>query len=102
MNVHDVGDRVVIVGKFEDRTGVAVDPDVIALKIKNPDGTVDTYWYSYSGDILITRIEAGHYELEFDITQYGIYYYYWYSTGVGKTAGENSFEVRKSKVLEVL
>ncbi len=102
MNTYDVGIDVVLIGKYENRLGVAIDPDVVSVSIKNPDGTVVTYASNYYIDPRIERIDVGHYELTLSVTQYGIYYYYWYSTGTGKTAGENYFEVRKSKVLEVL
>ena len=99
-NTYDVGDRVVLIAQFEDRYGTSNDPDTVACKVKFPDGTVTTYLYETSIELMRTAL--GRYELELDVTMYGKHYYYWYSTGLGRAAGENFFEVRKSSVLEVV
>jgi signal peptidase I len=98
MNTYDIGDRVVVMGDWRNRANVAVDPDTVSVRVKRPDRTTVTYVYGVGIDVV--RIEAGHYELEIDVTMHGVHHYYWWSTGNGKGAAENSFEVRTSDVLE--
>jgi acylphosphatase len=97
-NTYEVGGRVTLTGRFRYGTAkTAFDPDVVGLKIKLPNGIVSTYIYGTNAEL--EKVTTGQYKLELDISQYGAHYYYWYSTGTGKTAGENMFDVRKSKVL---
>ena len=94
MNQYDVGDMVRCTGAFANSAGVAVDPAAVFCKVRKPDGTVTLY--TYGADAALVKAAAGSYYVDVSTTAPGVWYYRFYSTGVGQAAGETAFRVRVS------
>jgi uncharacterized protein YfaS (alpha-2-macroglobulin family) len=92
MNLYDVGDLVRCTGAFANSAGVAVDPAAVFCKVRKPEGTVTLYTYGVDGALV--KAAAGNYYVDVPITASGVWYYRFYSTGIGQTAGETAFRVR--------
>jgi uncharacterized protein YfaS (alpha-2-macroglobulin family) len=91
---YDVGDVVRCSGAFADSAGVAIDPTAVFCKVKTPSGVVTSY--AYGTDAQLVKAGVGSYYVDVEAATTGTYYYRFYSTGTGKTAGEGSFTVRRS------
>ena len=94
MNSYDVGDVVRCSGAFANSAGTAVDPTAVLCKVRKPDGTITTF--TYGVDAALVKAAVGSYYLDVEATAAGVWYYRFYSTGVGQAAGETSFRVRVS------
>lgn len=94
MNTYDKGDLVRISGAFATADGTAVDPDAVLCETLDPAGV--TTAYTYGTDAELTRDSAGHYHLDIDAGQAGVWYYRFYSTGNGQAADEGTFIVAQS------
>ena len=93
---YDIGDQVVCTAVFTNAaTGALVDPTDVYFKIKTPLGVITAYHYGVGPEI--TNPSTGTYQIGVTITEHGIWYYRWYSTGTGMAAGENRFDVRNSE-----
>ncbi len=55
---YDIGDGVRLSVAFTDIAGVAADPTAVQLRVRQPDGTVDTYTF---GAAEITKDSTGNY-----------------------------------------
>jgi hypothetical protein len=91
VNTYDKGDLIRLTGVFQDSAGADQDPDVVVCKVKTPTGTVTTYTYGTDAELI--KESTGNYYLDFNADVSGTYFYRFHSTGNGKAAGENSFEV---------
>ena len=89
---YDVGDVARLTGTFTDIDDDVIDPETVACKVRKPSGTITTYTY----DADITKSSTGIYYIDVDITEPGRWWNRYYSTGTGKAAGEQEFEVRES------
>ena len=94
MNSYDKGDVVRCVGAFSNSAEVAVDPTAVMCKVRTPDGTITTY--THGADAALVKVAVGSYYVDVDATAPGVWYYRFYSTGVGQAAGETGFRVRVS------
>lgn len=96
---YDLGDRVQVKAVFTNaETEGAVDPDVVNVSIRSPDGEVTTLVYLDDADVV--RTGAGIYTLSIDANQAGTWYYRWWSTGAGQAAEERRFVVRDAQAVE--
>lgn len=95
---YDIGDQAVCTAVFTNATtGAAIDPDAVFFKVKTPiTHTITTYQYGVP-PLEIENPSVGTYTISVDLTEHGIWYYRWYSTGTGMAAGENRFDVRDSE-----
>lgn len=94
MNIYDVGDVVRCSVAYANSADVAVDPTAVFCKVRKPDGTITQY--TYGADAALVKQSPGSYYLDVEATAAGVWYYRFYSTGVGQAAGETSFRVRTS------
>lgn len=86
-NRYELGNTVRLSVQFTDNTtSSSVDPSVVKLDVKDPDGTVTTYTYGDGDDM--QRSGTGAYYVDVDVDTEGQWYYRWYSTGTGKAAAE--------------
>lgn len=98
-NTHDLGDLVRVSGSFRDAIlGGAIDPDVVKLSVRSPDGTVTTY--THGTDAEVVKDQVGEYHADINADQSGTCYYRWWSTGEGQAAEENRFVVREARAVE--
>ena len=93
VNTYDKGDAVRLKGTFT-VSSVLTDPTTVTLKVKDSDGTISTY--TYSGGT-VTKLSTGVYYKDVTVSNDGIWYYRFESTGAVAAAGEGSFEVRRSE-----
>lgn len=98
MNTYDIGDKVVMRAEFRDVNKDFMDPDVVNFSYRKPDRTKTnlSYIYGYIGEGGVIRIDTGIYEVTLPITQSGSWFYRFYATGAGQSAGEGQFKVRES------
>lgn len=90
-----VGDDVRCAAAFTNSAGVAVDPTAVICKIRDPEGTVTPKIYGTDAELV--RDSAGSYHIDVDASMPGTWWVRFYSTGSGKAAIEESFEVETSK-----
>jgi hypothetical protein len=94
-NTHDIGDTVRVSASFA-QNAVAIDPTTVAVVIREPNGAQTRY--TYLTDAALVRAATGSYYLDYDATMPGTHWYRWVSTGTGKGASEDHFEVRPMQV----
>lgn len=94
MNEYDIGDEVRCKGNFATALGVATDPTAVFFKVRAPNGTETLY--TYGTDAELQKASVGNYYVDVDATISGTWYYSFYSTGAGKTAGTDKFVVKHS------
>ena len=94
-NTYDVGDLVRVTGAWT-VGGVATDPTTVALKVRDPSGTVDTYTYALSQ---VTKSSTGIYYKDLSIDEAGVWRYQWAGTGACVGLEEEWFEVREKRVV---
>ena len=86
-NIYDLGDSIRVSATFTDADTLdAVDPDVVNLSIRTPDGTLTTYTYGVGGNVV--KADVGQYYSIVDVNQSGSWFYRWWSTGFGQAAKE--------------
>ena len=92
----DIGDLVRLKAAFTDaESGAAIDPDTVAFRVREPDGTLTDYAYPAE----VTKTAVGAYQVDVDADQAGSWRWRVFSTGNGQAAEEDGFTVRKSKTV---
>lgn len=94
INEYDIGSSVQLSAAFFNNAGILADPTAIALRVKDPTGTVTVYTGAQ-----VTRQEAGIYSLNLALAHPGRYFYRFEGTGGVLAAADNMLFVRKSPVL---
>lgn len=90
-NNYQVGDLVRVTGTFTDINGNLIDPTSVLFSFKTPAGSITTY--VYLTDAQLVKDSTGVYHVDVNANTIGTWPYRFYSTGVGQTAGEASFQV---------
>ena len=91
-----VGNQVICQAVFTlVSTGAVVDPTNVYFQVKNPAGTITTYHYGVDPEI--ARLSVGTYTATINITDDGIWYQRWYSTGTGMAAAESRIDAKPSE-----
>lgn len=70
--------------------GVAADPTTVALKYRNPVGTILSKSYALAE---VVKDSTGHYHYDLSVTTHGVWAYRWESTGAAQAASEADFTV---------
>ena len=84
MNNYDVGNLVVLTVNFQDANNNYVDPTVVSLSVKTPDGII-------TNSLVPTRVSTGVYSYNYTLVQAGIHYYRYTGTGAVTAAADGSF-----------
>lgn len=93
---YDIGDQVICQAVFTTAaTGAAIDPTAVFFQFKTPSRVITTYQHGVG--VEIQRLATGQYTVTINITEAGVWYYRWYSTGTGMAAGENVFNAKSSE-----
>lgn len=93
-NVYDRGQVVRLSTSFTVKSsGLAIDPTVVSVSVKDPAGTLTTRQYLVDAAVIKDSVGNYHYDLSLDAA--GRYTYRWFSTGTGQAAKENAL---RSKV----
>ncbi|MFO7181654.1 MAG: hypothetical protein DIU78_023330 [Pseudomonadota bacterium] len=95
MALFDIGDRVRIENEFADADGNAVDPSVVRIKIRAPDGTENTY--THGTHSIVEKTSTGSYRFELTLSAAGSWHYRWVGTGAYVAASEGFIRVRRSQ-----
>jgi hypothetical protein len=95
-NLYSVGDVIRVSVAFTS-AGVAVDPSVVTVTVREPTGSRTPYTYGIGASVV--RDSQGNYHLDHTVKTAGFHWYRWLSTGVGAAAAEQAFNVRKLEVL---
>lgn len=93
-----VGNQVICTATFTlVSTGAAVDPTNVFFQVKMPEppGTITTYQFGV--DLEIANPSVGTYTATINITDDGIWYQRWYSTGTGMAAAESRIDAKPSE-----
>lgn len=94
MSYH-VGQEVQVLFDFTNAAGAYVDPTVVTLELKTPDGTKTPYVYPTAPEI--TKTSTGRYVFKKVVTASGMYYYRPTGTGALIAADEGAFFVVESQ-----
>jgi len=70
-----------------------IDPTDVYCSVRDPNGVPKVYRYNVDAEL--GRTAVGVYYLDLDLPKAGRWYYYWYSTGVAKSAEEEWFEAER-------
>lgn len=92
MSDFSIGDVVRCRGTFTDIGNTAIDPTSVYFKIKDPSGTITTYTYGSSVELI--KDSTGVYYIDIRATSAGRWQYRYYSTGTGEAAEERDFFVK--------
>ena len=95
INTHDVGDLVRCSGAFTTSAGAATDPAAVFFKYKDPSGNIATLQYTVDAELV--KDSTGNYHVDVDADESGTWYYRFYGTGSGQSAGEAKFKVQASE-----
>ncbi len=91
IKTYDIGDVARLSGAFRDTDDALLDPTVVTVTVREPDGSEDL--------ATVVKDSTGLYHADFTITQQGDHYYRFAGTGTpGQSAEENKFVVRKRRV----
>jgi hypothetical protein len=95
-NEKDVGDdiKISVTIKRQD-TLVAVDPSIVTLYVKSPDGILHTYVYNTDPGVI--RVGTGVYYMYYRPTVGGMHYYEWVGSGNMGAVEGGSFKVKVSQ-----
>lgn len=89
----DIGDQVILQGRFTNRAGVPANPTAAHVYVKTPDGIVaEVTPFSVTA-------ETGVYEATYAPTQTGKHYWRVTGTGTVATAAERWFTVVEQQVV---
>ena len=88
-NIYDVGDSIRLDALFT-VTGIAIDPTIIELDVRDPSG--NTLSYSYAGGT-VSRETTGKYFRDIFVGDSGQWWYRYFGTGTVITADEKYFIV---------
>ena len=97
ISTYDIGDQVRATGTFTDIDGIAADPTTITFTYRIDEGTPVAL--VYGTDLAVKRSGTGVYYVDLTIATAGTYFMRWAGTGTTIAAGEDYFEVRKSRVI---
>ncbi len=78
--------------EFTNSMGTSVDPAAVFFSFKTNQGVVTTYQYGIHSQAVKT--DTGNYYVDIDADTIGTVYYRAFSTGSGKAANEDGFNVR--------
>ncbi len=92
-NSYDKGDKVRITGTFTNASGTYIDPSNVYAQTITPAGVHTDYTYPTT----ISRSSSGIYCLDVSIDQIGQWYYRVHASGVGQSAAEGSFTVKRGR-----
>jgi len=92
---YDIGDRIRCTVVFQTLLSVDSDPTTITARLRKPDGTKTVYIYLTNAELV--KDATGKYHFDVDITASGFWYYRFEGKGALVAAGEDSFQVVKSK-----
>lgn len=92
IGTYTVGQLVRISGAFLDPNGAAADPTTCTLKVMAPSGTVTTYEYGGSPEVVF-QLSTGNYYIDLDADESGDYHYKWEGTGTADSTDEDQFTV---------
>lgn len=95
VNTYDVGDLVRLSATFTDAAGQYCDPTVVCFSVLPPSQSIGTT-YTYGTDPEVVKDSQGHYHMDINITDWGIWHYRAYATGTGQGAEHWKFVVSPS------
>ena len=95
-SVYDIGDQVRCTGTFTDINGVAADPTVVTFSYRLDTGDVTALVYGV--DAAVKKTSTGIYYVDITIATAGTYFFKWAGTGTTIAAGEDWFEVQRSRL----
>ena len=76
---------------FKDANGTDVDPTTVTVKYEKPDGTEVTKVYLTDAEVI--KDSTGHYHIDVDADQSGVWHFRWESS-TPQTAAEEIFTVK--------
>ena len=86
-NSYLIGNQVRLSVTFNDYNGTLADPTTIVLKVKNPDGTIET--------LTTIKDAVGKYHYDYEPLKVGDYCYRFEATGAVVAASQEKFTVYK-------
>lgn len=90
-----IGNLIKIQATFKDEDGEQQDPQVVQVRIKDPNGNASTYIYGTDPEVVHAGI--GVYYVEIDTTSNpGTYQLVWNSSGTYQAAGQTEFTVEET------
>jgi hypothetical protein len=102
MTIYDCGDVVRLSAAFADADGIATDPEVVVLRVRNAAGT---HVYSFADDSILQAVSGspvgptvGGYYRDLQLEVSGEWFYRWECSGATiETAEESRLFVRPSR-----
>jgi hypothetical protein len=90
-STYQKGDLIRVTGAFTTSAGVATDPTAVFCTYKDPSGNSTTL--TYGVDVALAKDSTGTYHVDIDADEEGVWFYRFYATGTGQSAGEHSFNI---------
>lgn len=95
-NTHDIGDLVELIGTYSDINNILHDPTGVFIEVEEPDATYIKKTFGVDPEVI--RDSLGTYHMNFSPIQEGRHGYRWSATGIGQSAEEKTFLIRKQLV----
>lgn len=96
MNEYVPGNVVRCSVTFTDSVGAALDPTTVSCTVTAPETLPVTY--VYGTDVELVKDSVGNYHIDLTANTQGIWYYRFFSTGIGTAAFEDKFGISESSV----
>ena len=93
MTVYEKGNIARLTGTFTDIDENLIDPTAVYIAYKNPSGTLTTLQFGV--DAAVKKSGTGLYYYDLTVDDDGVWWFRWYSDGVGTAAAEASFTIRE-------
>jgi hypothetical protein len=91
-----IGETARLSVEIADAANAAADPGALRLKVKNPVGTVQTYTYGVSGEVV--RDALGAYHADILLATSGQWAWRWETDAPNAGAVEGALSVDKSRI----
>lgn len=92
-NSYDRGDKVKVTATFTNLSGAYIDPGSIYVQYVTPAGVATNLSYPST----VSRTSSGIYYADISVDQTGEYWYRVHASGVGQSAAEGGFTVKRSR-----
>jgi hypothetical protein len=91
-NTYDRGDKIKVTATFTNLSGAYIDPGAVYLQYVTPAGVANSLVYPTT----VSRTSSGIYYADISIAEAGDYWYRVHASGVGQSAAEGGFIVKRS------
>jgi hypothetical protein len=88
--------RVRIEARLRHADGSVLDPTTLDFTLRQPSGELVNYQYGIHSQVV--KLAVGHYYVDWDANQVGVYRFRWQATGAVVASQSGAFSVRAAQI----